>query len=244
MSRLGQLKEFIVHDEVWESESYRPLWGKWQSPMSKPRFSDLNGKKKLSSNTESLPNKSPPDGWELVSEWMLWPRASKITSDPEGWMYGTNTTDILTKLRTSGLDLGSENEKKSAQLRRRKWVRARRCIKDEGKERIKEELKWLQSIVDNLKSYMRQKQVERAQITSYENTRVKAYKKHRTAAARKVLACKEALDYYAKRLQELKDYMRERKEIDREYGRKLQALSKQYVNNNREQGIISSSSDA
>ena len=241
MSRLGQLKEFIVHDEVWESESYRPLWGKWQSPMSKPRFSDLIGKKKLSSNTESLPNKSPPDGWEIVSEWMLWPRASKITSDHEGWMYGSDTTDIITKLRTSGLDLGSENAKKSAQVRRRKWVRARKCVTDEGKERIKEELKWLQSIVDNLKNYMRQKQMERSQVTSYENVRVKAYKKNRATAARKVLAYKEALDYYAKKLQELKDYMRERKEIDREYGRKLQALSKQYAKNSIEQDIISNS---
>jgi len=208
--------------------TYRPLFGRWTAPLSKPVFSDVKGVMKVSKN-DNFPELEAPPGWQYVDkDWILWSETSKATSDPTGWMYGKTYEDIQKSL-LEGRDTGSEIVKKTATVRRRKWTRTRICVSDEARDNVISELLWLKSIVERLKTSMRQKRADHVLFAKFEASRAPAYRSSRRSHAHQVIAYKSSITYYSEQLTSFKTFMKERRDLDREYGRKLGKLSKAYL---------------
>ena len=197
---------YLVNDEVWETETYRQLFGKWSSPIAKPRFSNVGGADKLSDGpNETFPVLEPPDGWDVVDgEWVLWPGTMSLTSDRDGWMYGKGYPDIVKQVQ-QGEDSGSSDEvRRGATVRRRRWIRTRRCVTPKAQDVVRAELVWLRSIVESLKVSMRSKREDHLVLAAFEEQRARAYKEARTASAHRVIAFKDVLVKYQDNLATMK----------------------------------------
>jgi len=222
--------EYMVNDEVWETETYRQLFGKYSSPLSKPRYSNVGGVEKLwDGPNEQFPELEVPSGWEVPSgEWILWPGTSLLTRDRDGWLYGKSYGEIESQVQ-DGLDCGSDEVRKASSVRRRRWIRTRKCVSEEAREVVKAELLWLGSIVMRLKTSLRSKREDHIAMLTFEEQRKKAYKDTRTRCAHRVIAFKDVLLRYQENMSSLKLFMREREELDRDYSRRLMKLSAQYL---------------
>ena len=222
---MDSLLEYSVCDELWETETYRQLFGQFSSPVTKPRYSDIGGVRKVSDGpNDKFPDIKIPEGWECTGDWVLWSGTAELLGDKDGWLYGKTYAELERQVYEKR-DCGSERIRRGAGVRRRKWVRTRRCISVEAQEVVRAELQWLRSIVSNLKSSIRRKLEDHIRLQKFEDQRVVCYKQVRTAHAHRVIAFKNVLLKYQENLTAMKAYLKERRELDREYGRRLKRLN-------------------
>jgi hypothetical protein len=152
-----------------------------------------------------FPVLEPPDGWDVVDgDWVLWPGTMSLTSDRDGWMYGKGYPDIVKQVQ-QGEDCGSSDEvRRGATVRRRRWIRTRRCVTPKAQDVVRAELVWLRSIVERLKASMRSKREDHLVLVAFEEQRSRAYKEARTASAHRVIAFKDVLVKYQDNLANMK----------------------------------------
>ena len=120
-------EEVIFTVDAWENQRYKPMQGGWQPPFVSgvPNMSDITGTHTIGCEG-GVPLCSLPAGWEWLCEWTV-DATSKLYGgcDGDGWSYASSFETLFEQC--SKQILSGEMGRLSL-VRRRRWVRRRRCV--------------------------------------------------------------------------------------------------------------------
>jgi hypothetical protein len=102
-------------------------------------------------------------------------------NDKEGWFYGSSFESLFESIRRGK---GGE-ESSTSVVRRRRWVRSKKCVSQELIEDFKQKFSAVRAEAERLKVSTRKRQKNNVAIEFYEKRRLQAYQWSSTLAANK-----------------------------------------------------------
>lgn len=219
----------IVEVDFWENQTYKSLQGAWSVPYyGVQKFSDATGSiafkhEKTMNGTVYLPL-----GWEWVDKAWAVDRSGKFgDTDAEGWSYGTTIEQLVEQTRLQALkaDRSTANV-----MRRRRWVRCRKCVIPDVIKLHIERVDWAEGI--------RSKMQEVEDINKANYFKLSEYYTNQKDAIERVIICTDnnILDVIndfsdlTERLLALRAFLTERGAIEESHAQKLDLFSKKWLN--------------
>lgn len=219
----------IVEVDFWENQTYKSLQGGWSVPYyGVQKFSDASGKTPFKHEKTMNGTVYLPLGWEWLDKaWTIDLSGKFGDTDPEGWSYAA-TFDILaeqTRLQVLKADRSTGNV-----MRRRRWIRCRRCVIPDVVKLHIERVDWAEGI--------RGKMQEVENINKANYMKLSEYNSNQRDAIERVIICTDnnILDVIndfsdlTERLLALKAFLVERGAIEESHAQKLDLFSKKWLN--------------
>ena len=214
--------DLIVEVDFCENQRYKPIRG-WGKPYQfVPNHSDLSMKvpldyKLVLDNAVFLPR-----GWEWTSQWKVDTAERYGKTDADGWSYGTSFDSVLQQT----LDRKLKAERNSINVvRRRRWMRFRKCVDSEAmkKETIKRE--WLQANLQKIADVTVFNTFALEKLSEYDTEWRNSTKKIFQATDFLLSDSINNFENIKNKLLALKHFLLERGTIEAEYANRLSALS-------------------
>jgi hypothetical protein len=219
----------VVEVDYWENQTYKQLQGGWSVPYyGVQRYSDSTGKvafkqEKIMTGTVFLPL-----GWEWVDKSWEVDKSGKFGEcDAEGWSYAT-TFEILvenTRLQALKVNAGAAN-----MMRRRRWIRNRRCVIPDVVKLHLERVSWADGIRQKIQDIQSTNESNREKLNEYNANQKEAIEKVVIATDNNILDTIHEFNAITEKLNALRVFLVERGTIEESYAQKMDLFSKKWIN--------------
>jgi len=219
----------IVEVDYWENQTYKQLQGGWSVPYyGVNKFSDETGKIAFKQEKTMTGTVFLPLGWEWVDKsWEIDTSGKYGECDSEGWSYATSF-DILVE-QTRLHDLRSDKNS-SSMMRRRRWIRNRRCVIPDVVKLHVERVEWIDSIRHKIQEVQAMDASNKIKLNEYSINQKEAIEKVIVATDNNILEVIHEFDDKIEKLQALKTFIAERGAIEESYAQKMDLFSKKWIN--------------
>lgn len=214
----------VVTLDAWENQRYKPMQGGWQPPFVSgvPNMSDITGNFMISVGENNLPVSQLPTGWEWICDWSVDVSNMFGSCDSDGWSYASSFESIF---EASQKKLLAGEMGRLSLVRRRRWIRRRKCITVSAKRDFQARIFWNQSLQQRLDRVLCSRELEFAMIQQFESKRRTAFEEAVALADTVLQETIAMLEGVGEKLGQMKSFLQERGQIEREYAKKLDSLS-------------------
>ena len=219
----------IVVVDFWENQTFKQINGGWSVPYyGVHKYSDATGKIHFKQEKTMTGTVFLPLGWEWLDKTWEIDKSGKFgVCDADGWSYST-TFDILvenTRQRTLKDDKNPNN-----MMRRRRWIRNRRCTIPDVVKLHTERVDWAESIRSKIEEVQEVNMNNRTRLSEYYLNQKEAIEKVIINTDNSILDVIFEFNNITEKLLALRTFLTERGAIEETYSQKMDIFSKKWIN--------------
>jgi hypothetical protein len=218
----------IVEVDFWENQTYKQLQGGWSVPYyGVNKYSDATGKIPFKQEKTMNGTVFLPLGWEWTDKTWEVDKSGKFgESDAEGWSYAPTFEVLVENTRTQTLKADRNN---ASMMRRRRWIRNRRCVIPDVIKLHLERVEWADSIRQKIGEIQSTNVANKTKLCEYNSNQREAVEKVVIATDNNILDVIHEFNGIIEKLVALRAFLVERGTIEESYAQKLDLFSKKWL---------------